>query len=88
MPEVAARLRVEPCGGLVEKNDFGIVDQGKRQCKSLLLAAGEFHVVGVAFVLQRHQFQKLIDTAARFVVTAEQLERFADLDFVVNRGAL
>ena len=44
VPELAARLRVEPGGGLVEEEQLGVADQRDGHGKTLLLAAGElFH---------------------------------------------
>jgi len=43
IPDCPPRLRVKPGGQLVEKNDFRIVNQRKRNKQPLLLASGKIH---------------------------------------------
>src|SRR5690349_15276879 len=40
-PEIAAGLRVQPGGGLVQEYDAGFIDQGGSYGKALFLAAGK-----------------------------------------------
>ena len=52
-PQVAPRLRIEPGGGLVEKQDLRLVDQRHRQQQALLLPAGKFARILVEKFVQR-----------------------------------
>ena len=50
IPDLATRLRIQPGGELVEKDDLGIIDQGEGDEESLLLSAGERHEPRISFV--------------------------------------
>src|SRR6202030_2877285 len=50
VPDGVARLRVEPGGELVEKDDLRIVDQCEGDEQALLLASREVHEPGRALV--------------------------------------
>ena len=52
LPDRAPRLRIEAGRQLVEKDDFGIVDQRQRDEQPLLLAARQRHEPGVALLDQ------------------------------------
>ena len=55
VPELAARLRVEAGGGLVEEQQIGIAHQRAGQRQPLFLPAGEVADAGVALLLELHQ---------------------------------
>ena len=65
VPELAARLRIEAGGRLVEEEQLGIADQRAGDGEPLLLAAGELLDPGVALVLELDQLQHLVDGRAR-----------------------
>src|SRR5688572_3608742 len=52
VPEIAPGLGIEPRGGLVEEDNPGLVDEGSTDGKALLLSAGKFFVLRLAFILQ------------------------------------
>ena len=52
IPKLAAGLRVEAGGGLVEEQKIGIADQGAGQREALLLAAGKGSDAGVLFFVE------------------------------------
>lgn len=56
--EAAALVRVEPCGGLVQEQYLGLVDEGARDGDALLLTAGErldavVHLFGKPYTIDR-----------------------------------
>src|SRR5688572_28662632 len=52
VPAGTARLRIEPGGQLVEKDDVGIVDEGEDDEEALPLAAGQGHESRVTLVAE------------------------------------
>src|SRR5580704_14069454 len=58
IPHCVPRLWVEAGGQLVEKHHFRIVDQRESNKQSLLLASGEIHEAGTAFVGEAKLFQQ------------------------------
>jgi len=48
MSYISRRPGIEARGGLVEKQDLGIVDESHGEGQALLLAAGELAVKGIA----------------------------------------
>jgi len=50
VPGVAARLRVQPGGQLVEDRDLRVADEGERDRQPLLLAAGQLREPGTELV--------------------------------------
>ena len=87
-PQRAAALRIEPGGRLVEEDDFRIVDQGQRQRQPLRLPAGERDVIRVGLVFELHEPQQLVGAAPPRVVAAEEIERLARRDLVVETRGL
>ena len=53
-PELAAGLRIEAGGGLIEKQKIGIADEGAGESESLLLAAGKIADAGILFFFELH----------------------------------
>ena len=54
-PKLAAGLRVETGGGLVDEKQIGIVNKRAGQCQALLLAAGEMADAGILFFFELHE---------------------------------
>ena len=77
-----------PGGRLVEEDDFGIVDQRQREREPLRLTAGERDVIRVRFVLELHELEQLLGAAPLRVVAAEEIERLARRDLVVEARGL
>jgi hypothetical protein len=64
-PDEVARLRVEPGGGFVEQQQFGVVDQRAGQRQTPLHAAGEGADVGVRLAGEAGEFQQTGDLRGR-----------------------
>ena len=75
--EIAARLRVEGRGRLVEEDQFGPVDEGERERKALALAARECGEVGVGLVGETEAIEQLAGGQPLRIERAEQRQRFA-----------
>jgi len=58
-PGIAARLRIQPRGELVEHHHLGLTDQGQRDRQPLLLAAGQLAELGVGLARQPEHVHQL-----------------------------
>jgi hypothetical protein len=82
------RLRVETSGGLIEKEQIGIADNGAGECQPLLLAAGQFSDPRAALFVELHQADHVIDRSASIIEASKQTnclfdgELFAELCFL------
>src|SRR5580693_1577709 len=68
VPDGMARLRVEPGGELVEKDDLRIVDQCEGDEQALLLPSGEVHEPGRALVSQAELLEQTVAVDGFFLV--------------------
>ena len=71
VPEVAARLRVERGGRLVEEHHLGVVDQGAGDRQPLQLAAGQLLGPGVGLVVEPDRAEPFVGRARRRRRTSE-----------------
>ncbi len=83
-----ARLRIEPCGRLVEEQQLRIVEKGQRQGEALFLAAGQRAVERVALLPQREALEQRVAIDGLGVEIAKQVDGFANLDFFRQVGRL
>ena len=77
-PGVAARLRVQTGGQLVEDGDLGVADECQGDGQALLLATGEVGERGVALVLQTEQRQQLLRIGGVGVEGGVEVQRLDD----------
>src|ERR1700733_89028 len=88
-PDRAPRLRVEPGGQLIEKNNFGIVDQRKRNEQPLLLASGEIHEPGVSLIREAKLLEQAFTVRRLLLVKrGPQVYRFPNFDSLLQLGLL
>ena len=64
LPEIAARLRVEPGGGLVQEQHRRVIDERDREQQALLLPARELARITALQLLKRTNPHDLIDRQA------------------------
>ena len=88
IPRLSARLRVEPGGGLVEKEQLRFADQSAAERQPLLLAAGERAHVRAGLFLEADEPQNRRDVQTAWIEAAEQREHFADLQLLREFGLL
>ena len=81
-------LRVEAAGGLVEKKQRGIIDEGKRKGEALAFSAGKSFETSAGFVLEREAFEKSGSGDGARVKCREQVERLAWRDGILKGGGL
>ena len=81
-------LRVEPGGGLVEKEQRRVVDQTQRNGQPLLLSARKRGVESLALVPELQALQQIVRIEHAAVERAEKMQRFDDLDLVGQIGGL
>jgi hypothetical protein len=79
-PDRATRLRIEAGGQLVEKYDFGIVDEGERDEQPLPLSARQGHEPCVPLFGQAQMLQEPIAIDRPLVQRSPQIDGFPDLD--------
>jgi len=77
-PQLAARLRVQTRGGLVEEQQLRPGDQGAGHREPLLLAARELAHPGGAFLLEPHQPEHLFHGVRGPVEATEQPDGLLD----------
>ncbi len=77
-PKLAAGLRVEASGGLIEKKKIGIADERAGEREALFLAARKIADAGSLFFIELHEGDGFGCVRALIKKTAEQLERFED----------
>ena len=88
VPQRAARLRVETRGGLVEEDQFRVVDQSKRDRQSLLLPAGEVHRVGLGPLAEIDGVDELLCGHGVIEEAAEEVQQFGHGQPRIERDAL
>lgn len=78
---IFAHFEVECAERLVEKQNFGFVDQSACDCNALLLSAAQRGHVSVAVVFEVNHFESVVDFFFdfRFRVLSEKLDGFAFL---------
>ena len=82
VPQMAARLGIEAGGGLVEKEQLGIADQGAGHGQALLLAAGEPADAGVALFFELRGADGFFDRDAAAEEAAKEAQRLFDGELV------
>src|SRR5213592_1310851 len=82
LPQLPARLWVEPRRGLVEEQQLGLADERARDGQALLLPAGECHHARVALLLELDEGQHLCDAVRLPVERSKQPEHFADGELI------
>src|SRR5438445_6945525 len=85
---LAADLRIEAGGGLVEKEHARIVYERHGEGEALLLSAGKLAVEGIALFFQAEALEQLFGVAAAFVEACEETKRFDDAQFVGQGSGL
>lgn len=88
VPELAAGLRIEAGGRLVEEEEFRITDQSERDREPALLAAGERFDVGVCLGFKSHSGQDLKGIFPLVVKAAEEPNQFENGRFFGESGFL
>ncbi len=78
VPQLAARLRVEPGGGLVEKEEIRIADERARERQPLLLSARERDHARIALLLELHERDHLLRRRTAIEEAAEQPQGLED----------
>src|SRR6266581_2730909 len=89
---LAANLRIETSGGLVEEKHFGIIDQSHGEGEPLLLAARKLAVKRVALFFEAEALEQFLRLAAALVEAGEETQGFHDAQLVgkgsrLQRGA-
>ena len=81
IPEVAACLRVEAGGGLVQEDQVRIANESARHCQPLLLASGKSADAGFALLLQLRKGDGLLHGKTLVKETAKEADGLFDRDF-------
>ena len=85
LPDRPARLRIEPGCQLIEKHDFGIVDQRERDEESLLLSPRQRHEPRVALFGEPELFEQSIAVGwFSSVERGPEVDCFFDLDALLS----
>jgi hypothetical protein len=88
IPKLAASLRVEAGGGLIEKKEIGIADQRASERKTLLLAARKISDTRILFFFKLHELDGFVGAWPLLKKAAEQAERFEDGQLFRELGIL
>ncbi len=88
LPKTASGLGVEPCGGFVQKHDFGVIDQGQRQQQPLSLTARKFGGELVEKPTQVAQFDEPFEREISGVKAGEEFEDLLHPNKIHQRGGL
>src|SRR5580692_5436223 len=78
LPKLAAGLRVEAGGGLIEKKKIGIANQRTRERQALLLAARKTAYARILLFFELHERDCIGSVRALFKKAAEQAKRLKD----------
>src|SRR5579862_1261592 len=78
VPELAAALRIEAGGGLVEEKNFGISDESRCDGETLALAARELPDPGVGFFGELKFVENLVTGPRILVEACKELDCLAD----------
>ena len=76
IPKLAAGLRVEAGGGLIEKQKIGIANEGAGESEALFLAAGKIADAGILFFFELHERDGFVGARPLIKKTSEQAKRF------------
>src|SRR5258705_1572796 len=82
LPQLPARLRVEPRRGLVEEQQLGLAHERARHREPLLLPAGQGHDARVALLVELDEGEHLCDGVRLPVERSKQREDFTHGDLV------
>src|SRR6266446_2432446 len=77
LPQLAARLRIETCRRLVQKEQLGLAHQRACHREPLLLPAGERHYARLPLLLELDEREHLLDGVRLAIKRSEQREHFA-----------
>src|SRR5688572_15540070 len=88
VPQLAARLRVEPRRRLVEKEQLGITDERTGDGETLLLAAGEGADARSALLIELDERDHLVERAAGGKEAAKDAQGLLDGDLLGELGLL
>src|SRR5579862_2287480 len=89
LPDSAPRLRIEPCGQLIEKYHLGIIDQCQRDEQPLLLSAREGHEPGIPLVDQAELFEQTFAVSGFFSIKrGPQIYRLPDFNSLLQLSLL
>ena len=88
LPEVVAGLGIQPCGGFVQKQQFGIPEQGQGQQQALTLAPRELATVPVDELAQGAQIDEQLPWQGIGVEAGEQTQGIAHRQEILQRRVL
>src|SRR5581483_926973 len=88
VPELAARLRVEAGGGLVEEEEIGIADESAGHGEALFLAAGKLADARILLLFELHESDHLGGRGSFGEEAAEEADGFEDGELVGELGFL
>jgi hypothetical protein len=88
IPKLAAGLRVQAGGGLIEKKKIGIADERASERETLFLAARKISDARILFFFELHEFDGFGGARPFLKKAAEQAERFEDGQLFRELGIL
>ena len=88
IPEIAPGLRIQPCRGLIQKDQLRIVDQGQSEQQTLALSAGNLARVAFQNIRKRTQLDQFRNGQGAAIELFEQLQRFAHRQEFLQRRML
>ena len=88
VPKLAAALRIESGGGLIEEKNFRVADERGSYGKALALATGEFSNPGIGLLGELQLIHNFRRSARLTVETGEEFDGFADGEFFRELGFL
>src|SRR5690606_21013503 len=87
-PEIASRLRVKACCGLVEKDDDGVIDQGGSNREALLLPARQLLHQRLRFIFKSDLRQQSFRINLAAIERSKHFDEFRQLEVLKERGRL
>ena len=88
LPEVVARLGIQPRGGFIQKQQLGIAEQGQRQQQPLTLSAGELAAVSVDKLAEGAQLDEQLPRQGVGVEAGEQAQGVPYRQKILQRRVL
>src|ERR1044071_762626 len=88
IPELPPRLGIEAGGGLVEKEELGIGDEGARERQPLLLTTRQLPHATVALLPELDRIEDFLEGTGPLVEAAKELQGLGDGEFVGELGFL
>ena len=88
LPEVVTSLGIQPCGGFVQKQQFGVAEQGQGQQQALTLAAGELAAVPVDELAKGAQLDEQLPWQGVGIEAGEQAQGVAHRQKILQRRVL